>query len=63
MRNSERLTLNQVTNGAPVVRWQMEQWQFVRSNGVPAVSYRTCPQKHPPLSMANLGSKVRAVRR
>jgi hypothetical protein len=29
-RNSDRGTLNQATNGAPVVRRQIEQWQFVK---------------------------------
>jgi hypothetical protein len=28
-RNRERGTLNQATNGAPVVRRQIEQWQLV----------------------------------
>jgi hypothetical protein len=37
-RKSRGLTLNQVTNGAPVVRRQIEQWQFVRWNGVPVIS-------------------------
>jgi len=37
-RNSDGLTLNQATNGAPVVRRQMEQWQFVSSNGMPVTS-------------------------
>jgi hypothetical protein len=37
-RNSEGLTLNQATNGAPVVRRQMEQWQFVSWNGLPVTS-------------------------
>jgi hypothetical protein len=37
-RNSEGLTLNHATNGAPVVRRQMEQWQFVSWNGLPVTS-------------------------
>jgi hypothetical protein len=37
-RNSDGLTLNQATNGAPVVRRQMEQWQIVSSNGMPVTS-------------------------
>jgi hypothetical protein len=37
-RNSDGLTLNQATNGAPVVRRQIEQWQFVSWNGVPVTS-------------------------
>jgi hypothetical protein len=37
-RNSDGRTLNQVTNGAPVVRRQMEQWQFVSWNGAPVTS-------------------------
>ena len=37
-RNSDALTLNQATNGVPVVRRQMEQWQFVSSNGMPVTS-------------------------
>ena len=32
---SARLTLNHATNGAPLVRRQIEQWQFVSSNGRP----------------------------
>ena len=32
---SSRSTLNHVTHGAPVVRRQIEQWQFVALNGVP----------------------------
>jgi hypothetical protein len=38
MLKSAYRTLNQVTNGAPVVRRQIEQWQFVSSNGVPRAS-------------------------
>jgi hypothetical protein len=37
-RNSGGRTLNHVTNGAPVVRQQIEQWQLVSWNGVPATS-------------------------
>jgi hypothetical protein len=37
-RNSGGRTLNHVTNGAPVVRRQIEQWQLVSWNGVPATS-------------------------
>jgi hypothetical protein len=37
-RKSARRTLNQVTNGAPVVRRHIEQWQFVRWNGTPVAS-------------------------
>jgi hypothetical protein len=37
-RNSDGLTLNQATNGAPLVRRQIEQWQLVSSNGVPVTS-------------------------
>jgi hypothetical protein len=37
-RNAVRGTVNQATNGAPVVRRQIEQWQFVSWNGVPAAS-------------------------
>jgi hypothetical protein len=43
-RNRDRGTLNQATNGAPVVRRQIEQWQFVSWNGTPAASYLTSPQ-------------------
>jgi hypothetical protein len=35
MWNSFVRTLNHVTNAAPVVRRQIEQWQFVALNGVP----------------------------
>ena len=37
-RSSDGRTLNQVTNGAPVVRRQIEQWQLVSWNGVPVTS-------------------------
>jgi hypothetical protein len=37
-RNSDGRTLNQATNGAPVVRRQIEQWQLVSWNGVPVTS-------------------------
>jgi hypothetical protein len=37
-RNSDCLTLNRATNGAPVVRRHIEQWQLVSSNGRPATS-------------------------
>jgi hypothetical protein len=37
-RNCERRTLNHATKGAPVVRRQMEQWQFVWLNGAPSAS-------------------------
>lgn len=37
-RKSLDLTLNHVTNGAPVVRRQIEQWQFVSWNGAPVAS-------------------------
>jgi hypothetical protein len=37
-RNSDGRTLNQATNGAPVVRRQIEQWQLVSLNGVPVTS-------------------------
>jgi hypothetical protein len=37
-RNWDRGTPNYVTNGAPVVRRQIEQWQFVSSKAVPAAS-------------------------
>jgi hypothetical protein len=43
-RKSERTTVNQVTNAAPVVRRQIEQWQLVSCVAAPAASYRTCPQ-------------------
>jgi len=32
---SARLTVNQATKGAPLVRRQIEQWQFVSWNGAP----------------------------
>ena len=51
IRKSDERKLNQVTKGAPVVRRQIEQWQFVSSNGVPRASYRIAPQKHPPVSI------------
>jgi hypothetical protein len=38
MRNCERGTLNHATNGAPVVRRQIEQWQLVWLNGAPPAS-------------------------
>ena len=38
MRNSIDLTLNMLRNGAPVVRRQIEQWQFVSRNGAPSAS-------------------------
>jgi hypothetical protein len=38
IRNSERLTLNQVRNAAPLARRHIEQWQLVWSNGVPLIS-------------------------
>jgi hypothetical protein len=38
MRNSIDLTLNMLRNGAPVVRRQIEQWQFVSRNGAPSTS-------------------------
>jgi hypothetical protein len=37
-RKSDGLTLNHATNGAPVVRRHMEQWQFVSWNGMPVTS-------------------------
>jgi len=43
-RKASRGTLNQATKGAPAVRRQIEQWQLVSLNGVPAASYRTAPQ-------------------
>jgi hypothetical protein len=33
-----RGTLNQATSGAPAVRRQIEQWQWVSLNGVPPAS-------------------------
>ena len=42
--NCDRGTLNHATNGAPVVRRQIEQWQLDSLNGSPAASYRTLPQ-------------------
>ena len=45
IRKSDERTLNQVTKGAPVVRRQIEQWQFVSWNGVPRASYRIALQK------------------
>jgi hypothetical protein len=33
IRNAVSGTVNQVTNAAPLVRRQMEQWQFVSSDG------------------------------
>jgi hypothetical protein len=38
MRNSVDLTLNMLRNGAPVVRRQIEQWQFVSRNGALSAS-------------------------
>jgi hypothetical protein len=38
IRNSERRTLNHATNGAPVVRRHIEQWQLVSLNGKPTTS-------------------------
>src|SRR6185369_1755547 len=52
-RNCERGTLNQATNGAPLVRRQIEQWQLVRLNAGPRASYRTRPQKQPPVSIGS----------
>jgi hypothetical protein len=37
-RKCERATLNQATNGAPLVRRQMEQWQLVRLKAGPRAS-------------------------
>jgi len=37
-RKFGRFTVNQVTNGAPLVRRQIEQWQLVRANGSPVTS-------------------------
>ena len=55
IRKSDERALNQVTKGAPVVRRQIEQWQFVSWNGVPRASYRIAPQKHPPVSIGTSG--------
>jgi hypothetical protein len=55
IRKSDERVLNQVTKGAPVVRRQIEQWQFVSSNSVPRASYRIDPQKHPPVSIGTSG--------
>jgi hypothetical protein len=38
----------QVTNGAPVMRRQIPQWQWLTSRGAAPSRYRTAPQKHPP---------------
>jgi hypothetical protein len=51
IRKSDVRTLNQVTKGAPVIRQQIEQCQFVSLNGVPWASHRIDPQKHPPVSI------------
>jgi hypothetical protein len=55
IRKSDERTLNQVTKGAPVVRRQIEQWQFVSLNDVPRASYRIASQKHPPVSIGTSG--------
>ena len=55
IRKSDEHALNQSHEGAPVVRRQIEQWQFVSSNGVPRASYRIAPQKHPPVSIGTSG--------
>ena len=43
-RNEPAGTLNQATNGAPLVPRQVVQWQAVLCCGLAAVSYRTAPQ-------------------
>jgi hypothetical protein len=58
IRKSDERTLNQVTKGAPVVRRQIEQWQFVSWNGVPRASYRIALQKHPPVSIGTSSANV-----
>jgi hypothetical protein len=37
-RNLSTGTVNQATNGAPLTRRQIEQWQFVSSEGAPVTS-------------------------
>ena len=46
---SPRRTLNHATNGAPLVRRQIVQWQFVSSNGASSARYPTNPQKQRPV--------------
>jgi hypothetical protein len=41
----------QVTNGAPLARRQVRQWQWVIPEALPETRYRTAPQRQPP-SMA-----------
>src|SRR6202043_2183009 len=50
-RYFERGTVNHATIGAPAARRHIEQWQIVGWKGSPPASYRTWPQKHPPLSI------------
>jgi hypothetical protein len=51
IRKAPDSMLNQVTNGAPVVPRQIEQWQLVSWKGAPSASYRIAPQKQPPRSI------------
>src|SRR6516164_4031136 len=52
MRNPAAGTRIAATYALPLLCWQSRQWHSSENSGSPADSYRTCPQKQPPVLAA-----------